>query len=138
MGKHCMMFLVRFLACLSLAAIGPAQAGQGSSKPTADEKPITCDLAGAVGGERVHVTAWHDNSSRVSIEMMAEVFTNTDGVFTFAKLPWFDGPEWGFNKVILVARSSTRVGIVEVRGDHADTKNVHIETCKATRRRSRR
>ena len=122
MGKDWLLFFSRFLTTVLLVGVGAAQGQQA-----------TRDLAGAVGGdrgERVRVTAWHNDMERVSMNMLAEVFANDDGVFTFAALPWFAGRQWGQNKVIVVARSSNRIGLIEVRGDHADTNNLHIDMHK--------
>ena len=122
MGKDWLLFFSRFLTTVLLVGVGAAQGQQA-----------TRDLAGAVGGDRgdrVRVTAWHNDMERVSMNMLAEVFANDDGVFTFAALPWFAGRQWGQNKVIVVARSSNRIGLIEVRGDHADTNNLHIDMHK--------
>ncbi|MFT4511326.1 MAG: hypothetical protein ACI89X_002991 [Planctomycetota bacterium] len=51
---------------------------------------FTATWGGAVAGdqgERVQVTAWHNDGPRVSIGMMAVTFANGDGVFSFDKLP---------------------------------------------------
>jgi hypothetical protein len=118
MGKDCMTFFARFFVCMLLAGVGAAQA-----------EPLTRDVLGAVGGargERVRVTLWHNDMDRVTMNMMAETFAKADGVFAFAAVPWFAGQQWGHHKMILVARSRTRVGLVEVRGEFANTNNVHI------------
>jgi hypothetical protein len=96
---------------------------------TAQEKRPTCDLGGAVGahrGERVRVTVWHDDGRRVSMKMMAEGFAERDGTFEFADLPWFAPHGWGSSKVVVVARSRTRVGLTAVRGVRMDPGNLHI------------
>lgn len=113
-----MTFFARFFVCMLLAGVGAAQA-----------EPLTRDVLGAVGGargERVRVTLWHNDMDRVTMNMMAETFAKADGVFAFAAVPWFAGQQWGQHKMILVARSRTRVGLVEVRGEFANTNNVHI------------
>ena len=118
MGKNSLMFFTRILVTGLLAGVGAAQA-----------KPLTCDLAGAVAGdqgERVQLTAWHNDSSRVSMDMMAVTFANPDGVFTFKHLPWFSAQQWGQHKVIVVARSKSRIGMFEVHNDRTDTGNLHI------------
>lgn len=125
------MFFTRIAATLFLG--GGLLCGIAAAQSTPTASPLarqkTCDLGGAVAGdrdERVVVTAWHDNSERTSMEMMCEVFANGDGVFQFRGLPWFAGQQWGRNRVIVVARSKSRVGLVQVRGDTADTDNLYI------------
>jgi hypothetical protein len=119
MGKESIAFLWRALALLAAAA----------ATMTAQEKRPTCDLGGAVGahrGERVRVTVWHDDGRRVSMKMMAEGFAERDGTFEFADLPWFAPNGWGSSKVVVVARSRTRVGLTAVRGVRMDPGNLHI------------
>jgi len=96
---------------------------------TAQQKPQVRDLGGALGGhrgERARITIWHDDGARVSMKMLAEGFSKKDGTFEFPAVPWLERYDWGRQKVILVARSKTKVGLTELRRADVDTADLHI------------
>lgn len=119
MGKESIAFFLRALTLVTVA-VGAL---------TAQQKQPTCNLGGAVGahrGESVRVTVWHDDGRRVSMKMMAEGFAGRDGTFDFEGLPWFAKNDWGSRKIVVVARSKTRVGLTVVRNAGQDTSNLHV------------
>jgi len=133
MGKNSLTFFMVIAATLALRGIAAAQ-----TKPPANNLGNTinkrsrpkCDLGGAVADdrdERVIVTVWHNDMERRLVEMMAESFSNGDGVFEFDDLPWFAAHEWARHRVLIVARSPSRIGITEVSGANFATNNVYIE-----------
>lgn len=96
---------------------------------------VTRDLKGAVTDVvkkgRVLVTVSHNDMRRNSVDPLAEGFAAADGSFQFEDVPWFEKQEWGFNTVLIIARSGNRVDALTLRGENAVTDKIELELDKA-------
>lgn len=87
---------------------------------------IRGEVRGCGGDEKPRVTLFHSEGMRGTVEAVAEVMGEPGGRFELRDVPWFEGYDWDWNWVILVARVGDRVGMRQIRGD-IDTDTVALE-----------
>jgi len=92
-------------------------------------EPTTMDLKGVVtvsGDARVRVTVWHNAMTRHSIEPLAETMSDDQGAFELRAVRWFEGPEWWYNTVLIVARAPGRAGLLRA-SSRTEPQELRIE-----------
>lgn len=112
--------VARLVAAI-LAAGAALFAQHGTAPRPSTTKPLEVDLRGRIDGipdgKTARVTLLQDYGRRGQVLPLTETIAGSDGAFAFESVPWPEGHEWGFNKVLLLARCGDLVGLREYRGD---------------------
>lgn len=93
------------------------------------ETPFLTTLAGKVigaGRELPQITLYHNDLRGGSVEPVAGAVGKRGGAFEMPDVKWFEGADWHWNRVILLARIDGHVGMLAV-GRDVDAKALTIE-----------
>src|SRR5262245_40612552 len=126
MTRRALASLVPVPTALLAACTLPAQG-------TVLTAPILKDVSGLVrggakGAPAVRVMLFRNDMQRGTVDPIADGRADADGKFAFHGVPWPHGYDWGFNTVVLVARTGdAAVGMSLLRGDKVDCSSLAVE-----------